>query len=249
MLAIILKDLRCYANSRKYRRMQFIVLCALSITLFVATVEFYAHRRMVGTIEVGKQTYMLLIIALFFVQFWVPRYMVEALYMERGCLKTGGQNGVLLALTPLASWKILTGKLIATVLWAMWGILLAFPLFTLSSYMGGFVLSQWIKCGVVLLVSCIFFACVGLSIALGVAPTQAKGISYGLVLLITFLPFVPTSLFETVPMLAAMSPLCALLSILRADPTNVWVWNIGLFCILSVLLFPILVRRVRHCLI
>ena len=248
MLAIILKDLRCYANSRKYRRMQFIVLCALSITLFVATVEFYAHRRMVSTIEVGKQTYMLFITALCFVQFWVPRHTVEALYMERGYLKTGGQNGVLLALTPLASWKILTGKLIAIVLWAIWGILLAAPLFALSSYIGGLVLSQWIKCGAVLWVSCIFFAYVGLSVALWAAPTPAKAISYGFVLFITFVPFVPISLFETLPMLAAMSPLCAFLSILRTDPTNLWVWNIGLFCILSALIFPVLVRRVRLCL-
>ena len=248
MFALILKDLRCYANSHKYRRIQFVVLCALSLVLFVAAVEFYAHRRMVGTIEVGQQTYMLFIIALFFVQFWVPRYMVEALYMERGYLKTGGRNGALLALTPLASWKILTGKLIATVLWAIWGILLAVPLLALSSYIGGLVLSQWIKCGVVLWVSCIFFAFVGLSVGLWVAPTPAKGISYGLVLLITFLPFIPTALFETVPMLAAMSPLCALLSILRADPTNLWVWNIGLFCILPVLFFPVLVKRVRFCL-
>ena len=249
MLAIILKDLRCYANSRKYRRIQFIVLCALSLVLFVATIEFYAHRRMVGTVDVGKQTYMLFIIAFFVVQFFVPRHIVEALYMERGHLKTLGQNGALLALAPLTNWKILMGKLIAVVLWAMWGIWLTVPLFALSSYIGGLVLSQWVKCGIVLLVSCLFFALIGVGIALWAAPTQAKGISYGLVLLLTFLPFIPSSLFETVPMLAAMSPLCALLSILRTDPTDLWVWNIGLFCILSALIFPVLVKRVRLCLI
>ena len=249
MLAIILKDLRCYANSRKYRRIQFIVLCALSLVLFVATVEFYAHRRMVGTIEVGKQTYMLFIIALFFPQLWVLRHAVDALNMERRYLKIHGQNGVLLALTPLANWEILTGKLIAVVLWSMWGILLTAPLFALSSYIGGFVMSQWMKCGVVLLVSCIFFAFIGISIALWTAPSQAKGISYGLVLLITFLPFIPFSLFETVPVLAAMSPLCALLSILNEGRADLWLWNVGLFCVLSFLIFPVLVRRVRFCLI
>ena len=249
MLAIILKDLRYYANSRKYRRIQFIVLCVLSLVLFLATFEFYAHRRMIGTIEVGKQTYILFIIAVFFVQFLVPRYMVEALCMERGYLKTDRQNGVLLALTPLANWKIVTGKLIAVVLWAIWGILLTVPLFALSSYIGGLVPSQWMKCGVVLLMSCIFFAFIGISVALWAAPTPAKGISYGLVLLITFLPLIPSSLFETVPILAAMSPLCALLSILGTDPTNLWIWNVGLFCISSVLIFPILVKRMRFCLI
>ena len=88
MLAIILKDLRCYANSRKYRRIQFIVLCVHSrLCSLWRQIEFYAHRRMVGTVDVGKQTYMLFIIAFFVVQFFVPRHIVEALYMERGHLK------------------------------------------------------------------------------------------------------------------------------------------------------------------
>ena len=245
MLAVIFKDLCCYANSRKYRRIQFIVLCALSLVLFIATVEFYAHRRTVGTVDVGKQTYILFIIALFAVQFLVPRYAVEALYMERGYLKTRGQNGVLLVLAPLANWKILAGKWIAVVLWATWGIWLAVPLFALSSYIGGLTLAQWVKCGMVLLMSCIFFALVGIGIALWTSPTPAKGISYGVVLFITFMPFIPSALFETMPMLAAMSPLSALLSILRADSTNLWVWNIGLFCVLSALIFPVLGKRMR----
>ena len=246
MLAVILKDLRYYVNSRKYRRIQFIVLCALAFVLFIATVEFYAHRRMVGTIDVGKQTYILFVVTLFVIQFLVPRYAVEALYMEREDLKTREQNGAFLALTPLSSWEILSGKWIAVVLWATWSILLMVPLFALSSYIGGLTLSQWMKCGMVLLMSCIFFALVGISIALWASPTQAKGISYGIVLFITCLPFIPSSLFETIPMLAAMSPLRALLSILGADSTNLWVWNIGLFLILSALIFPVLVKRIRY---
>ena len=245
MLAVILKDLRCYANSGKYRRIQFIVLCALAFILFVATVEFYAHRRAVGTVDVGKQTYTVFIISLFIMQFLVPRHAVEALYIERGYLKADGQNGALLALTPLANWKILAGKLIAVLLWAMWGILLTAPLLALSTYIGGLALSQWVKCGVILLMSCLFFALVGIGMALWTSPIQAKGISYGFVLFITLFPFIPSSLFEGMPMLAAMSPLCALWSILEADPTHLWVWNSGLFCVLSVLIFPVLVKWLR----
>ncbi len=245
MLAVILKDLRYYVNFRKYRRIQFIVLCALTFVLFIATIEFYTHRRMVGAIDVGKQTYILFIITLFVSQFLVPRYAVEALYMERGYLKTHSENGALLVLTPLANWRILAGKWIAVVLWAIWGILLAVPLFALSSYIGGLTLSQWVKCGMVILMSCIFFALIGIGVALWTSPIQGKAISYGVVLFITCLPFIPSSLFETMPMLAAMSPLCALLSILGTDSTDLWVWNIGLFFILSALIFPILVKRIR----
>ena len=245
MLAIVLKDLHCYVNSGKYRRIQFIALCTLSLVLFIATVEFYAHRRAAGAIDVGKQAYMLFIIALFIVQFLVPRHAVEAIDMERGYLGTDGQNGALLALTSLAAWRILAGKLIGVVAWAMWGILLTLPLFALSSYIGGSAPLQWVKCGVVLLMSSVFFALLGIGAALWLSSTPAKTVSYGCVLLITFLPFIPSSLFEAVPVLAAMSPLCALLSIFRADPTNFWVWNIGLLSVLSVLIFPIFVRRIR----
>lgn len=245
MLAVILKDLRCYAHSRKYRRIQFIVLGLLSFLMLVGAVELYAHRRIAGTLDVGSQVYTLCIIALLVVQFWVPRHAVEALNMERRHLKTPGQKAALLVLAPLANWQILAGKLIALVLWAMWGIWLTVPLLALSIYIGGLELLQWARCGIVLVMSCIFFILVGIGIALWASPTHAKGISSGFVLLITLLPFVPFSLFEAVPVLAAMSPLCALLSIFRADPTQMWMWNIGLFCTLSALIFSILVKWMR----
>ena len=245
MLAIILKDLYCYVSSRKYRRIHFITLCTLALVLFIATVEFYAHRRGAGTLDVGKQAYMLFIIALFIFQFWVPRHAVEAIDMERGYLRTDGQNSNLLALTALADWRILAGKLVGVVVWAMWGILLTVPLFALSSYIGGAAPLEWMKCGAILLVGSVFFAIIGIGAALWFSSTPAKAVSYGCVLLITFLPFIPSGLFETVPVLAAMSPLCALLSIFRSDPTNLWIWNIGLLSVLSVLIFPVLVKRMR----
>lgn len=224
--------------------MQFLLLCALALLLFVATVEFYAHRRTGLVINVGKQAYTLFIIALFVIQFWVPRHAIETWHTETSLQKSGG-NGFLLVLTPLANWKILAGKLCAIVLWAVWGIWLTIPLLAFSSYIGGLAVSQLVKCGAVLLVSCIFFALIGTGFGLGNAPLRAKSISYGVVLFITFFPLVPFPLFETIPLLTAMSPLCALLSILSADPTNLWVWNIGLFCLLSTLIFPVIVRQIR----
>jgi len=245
MLTIILKDLYCYVSSGKYRRIHFIALCVLSLVLFMATVEFYAHRRGAGTLGVGKQAYMLFIIALFIVQFLVPRHAVEAIDMERGYLRASGQNGALLALSPLANWKILAGKLSAVVIWAVWGILLTVPLFALSSYIGGSAPLQWMKCGVVLLMSSVFFALIGIGPALWFPSTPAKGVSYGFVLLITFLPSIPSALFEGVPVWAAISPLYALLSIFSADPTHLWAWNIGLFSVLSVLIFSVSLKWVR----
>ena len=246
MLAIILKELRCYSNSVKYRRIQFLVLCALALLLFVVTVEFYAHRRTGITVDVGKQTYMLFIIALFVIQFWVPRHAVEAWHTEctdKAHLPEGGGNGFLLVLTPLANWKILAGKLSAVVIWAVWGIWLTIPLLALSSYIGGLAVLQLVKCGAVLLVSCIFFAFIGISFGVWSPSLRAKSISYGFVLFITFFPLVPFPPFDTIPMLAVISPLCALLSILGADPTNLWVWNIGLFCLLPSVLFPVLLKQ------
>lgn len=251
MLAIIIKELHCYCNSTKYRRIQFLILCVLTVLLFAATIEFYAGSRTGNPIDVGKQTYTLFIIALFITQFFVPRHAVEAWHMEqtqsfsqthpqRHC-----QNGDLLALTPLANWKILTGKLSALVIWTGWGIGLTIPLLALSSYIGGVTTVQLVKCGAVLLMSCIFYALIGISFALRNPSTRAKSISYGFVLVITFLPLLPVPPFNAIPMFAAMSPLCALLSILNADLTHLWVWNIGLFCALFLLFFPILLKQMR----
>ena len=237
MFALILKELRCYTNIGKYRRMQLVVLCGFALLLLVGTIEFYAYH----TPNVGKQTYKLCIIFLLIVQFWVPRHAVEAWHTDQHLLGNG-TNGALLALSPLASWKILAGKLSAIVLWATWSIWLTFPLFALSSYTGGFAVSQLARCGAVLLMSCIFFALIGIGFALRNPPLQAKSISYGLVLLLTFLPLIPIPLFDAIPVLDVISPLCVVLSILSADPTYLWLWNIGLLCALSVLIFPVLVR-------
>ena len=251
MLAIILKELHCYCNSTKYRRIQFLIICALALLLFIATVEFYADSRTGKPIDVGKQTYTLFIIALLIVQFWVPRHAVEAWHIEgthRSSpthLRGYGQNSAFLALTPLTNWKILVGKLSAIVVWTLWSIWLSIPLLALSSYIGGLTVAQLVRCGIVLLISCIFYALIGISFALWNLSIQAKSMSYGFILLTTFLPLVPVSPFNASPLFAAMSPLCAILSILNADPTRVWMWNIGVFCVLSVLLFPILLRWMR----
>ena len=237
MFAIIFKELRCYTNRAKYRRIQMLVLCGFALLLLIGIVEFYVHR----TIGVGQQTYKLCMIFLFVVQFWVVRHAVEAWHAERRS-SGRGLNGSLLALSPLASWQILAGKLSAVVLWAVWGIWLTVPLFALSSYTGGLAVSQLLRCGAVLWVSCIFFALIGIGFALCNPPDRAKSIGYGIILLLTFLPLMPFPPFDTIPLLDAISPLCALLSILGADATHLWLWNVGLLSVLSVVMFPVLMR-------
>ena len=240
MLAVILKELRCYTHSSKYRRIQFLILCGLALLLLVATVEFYAQR----TSDVGKQIYTFCMIVLFIAQLWVPRHAVEALHVDRSVTRNG-MNGALLVLSPLANWKILVGKLSAVVLWAIWGIWLTIPLFALSGYIGGLAVSKLVKCSAVLLVSCIFFALIGIGFALCNPPIRAKGISYGVVVLLTFLPLIPIPFLDAIPTLDVMSPLCALLSIVSANPTNLWMWHIGVFCVLSFAIFPFLAKQVR----
>ena len=146
MLAIIVKELRCYTNIGKYRRMQLVVLCGFALLLLVGTVEFYTHR----TPDVGKETYKLCIIFLFISQFWVPRHAVEVWYTDQH-LPGNGTNGALLALSPLTRWKILVGKLSAVVLWTMWDIWLTIPLFALvklHGWLGGFAIGE-MRCGII----------------------------------------------------------------------------------------------------
>ena len=254
MLAIILKDLRFYTNARKYKIIQFVILSVLVFMLFVSIMEFYAQGT--GTqldkdqIDVGKQTYSFFIICIFIAQFLMLRHAVEAVRMEISQSFLGARlqrysgNSTLLALTPLPNWKILGGKLAAIVIWTLWGIWFAIPLFALSSYIGGLAISQLVKCGVVILISCIFFALIGMGFALWHPAVRAKGISYGFILAITFLPLLPIPPFADLPMFEMLSPLCAILSILQPDSPYLWIWNVCLFCILCLLIFPILCRRV-----
>lgn len=253
MLAIILKDLRFYTNARKYKIIQFVILSMLVFMLFVSIMEFYAQGTTMQLdrvqIDVGRQTYALFIICLFIVQFLVPRHAVEAVYMERSltffkdCQQGGSKNAAMLALTPLSNWQILGGKLAAVMIWALWSVWFAIPLFVLSSYIGGLAISQLVKCGVVILISCIFFALIGMGFALWHPAVRAKGISYGFILAITFLPLLPIPPFADLPRFDMLSPLCAILSILQLDATYLWIWNVCMFCILCLLIFPILCRR------
>lgn len=238
MVAIILKELRAYCRTPKYRRIQFLTLGALSLLLFVATTEFYSGSRTGNPVDVGKQTYAFFIIALFGTLFLLPRHAVEAWATD----SSHRINRDLLALTPIPPWKRLAGKLISVVIWATWGIWLTVPLFALSGYIGGTSVSTWMKCGLVLGVSCLFFALIGTGAALWTEPIRAKAISYAAVLLITFLPLLPSPALKAFPLFAAISPLAALLSILYPGAAAVWMWNIGLFCLLTLLSFPILAR-------
>ena len=109
MLAIILKDLRIYTNSRKYLIIQFVVLSVLILVLFIGTVEFYAQgidtNKTGILVDVGKQTYIFLILCIFFAQFIVPRHAVDAIRLEhtgtnlKDSLLRNDSNWTLLRLT------------------------------------------------------------------------------------------------------------------------------------------------------
>ncbi len=225
------------------------ILCVLVLLLFAAILEFYAHSRTGTTIDVGKQTYTVFIIALFIANFLVPRHAVESLHAEQysrhlfRSAENSSANGLLIRLTPITDGKILAGKLSAVVVWTLWGIWLAMPLLALSSYIGGFALVQLLKCGTVLVVSCIFFAIIGTAFALWQASAPAKGYSYLVILLVTFLPLIPFASFELSAMLEVISPLCTLFSVLHSGPTQLWIWHVALLAVLSSLIFLICVRR------
>lgn len=253
MIAIIIKDLRIFTNTRKYLIIQFVVLSLLVLGLFLGTIEFYAQ----GTdtnqngkpLDVGKQIYTLFILCIFFALFLVPRHAVDTLnlefsggYVNNSPLKNRS-NWSLLHITPLRYWRIIMGKLIAIVVWSVWLIWISGPLFALSSYLGGVPIEQYVLSGIVIVVSCLFFAMIGMGFALWLTPINAKGVSYAVVLIITFLPLLPISPFVDLPMLTKLSPIASLLSGLQSGVNELWMWNIGLYCLICVLIFPLLVWR------
>lgn len=252
MLAFILKDLRVYSNSRRYRTIQFFLLVVLVVIFFIGAVEFYTqsinNSQSNSNIDVGKQIYSLFIISLLIMVFFVPRHAVEAIVMERrqnildDHQKTVNENEALLMLTSHANWKIFGGKLIGVVVWTIWGIWLTIPLFALSSYIGGYSIWQMGKCMLVLTVTSIFFGLIGIVFAISFRPIHAKTISYGIILSLTFLPLLPIIPFYEFRHFGILSPLKVLQSIIQHNISHLWLLYVCLYCILSILIFPITIK-------
>ncbi len=253
MLTLILKDLRSFSNNSKYLIIQFVVFTILVFLFFIATIEFYAQA--IDTqqnripLDVGSQTYSVINICIFLTLFLIPKHAVESVEME--CSKIGYRqyenciNSIMLKLTPMANWKILCGKIAAVVIWALSGICLTIPLFVLSIYIGGLPLMQLVKSGTVLFFSCIFFALIGFVFAAWLPPIRAKGISYIIILAFIFLPLLPITPFNSIPLFEVLNPFSALLTILQSDISQLWIWNTCFLCGLSLLMSSLLIRICR----
>ena len=250
MIALILKELRCYAHQPKYRRTQFIILCTLAFALLAIAFEQFALSRGRPQILVGESIYALLI-PLFFcllLGLVVPLQTVESFQIERH-----RSNWDLLNLTPIGHRKLLLGKLMGAVLAILWCIGLTIPLFGVSVYTGGLEIRQLLQCGLVFIVGFIAFFLIGACFTLLGHPNHAMGRSYAVVLLLSFTPLItpaftplvgiPTILLE---LLRVLSPLCVLVAIVKSDThialgiAPVWVWMVLYHIILSATLFGIL---------
>ena len=250
MIALILKELRCYAHQPKYRRTQFIILCTLAFALLAIAFEQFALSRGRPQILVGESIYALLI-PLFFcllLGLVIPLQTVESFQIERH-----RSNWDLLNLTPIGHRKFLLGKLMGAILAILWCIGLTIPLFGLSVYTGGLEIHQLLQCGLVFIVGFTAFFLIGACFTLLGHPNHAMGRSYAVVLLLSLTPLitptltplvgVPTILLE---LLQVLSPLCVLVAIVKSDPyialgiAPIWVWMVFYHIILSATLFGIL---------
>ena len=250
MIALIIKELRCYARQPKHRRIQFIILCVLAFALFATAFELFALSRGRPQVLVGESIYSLLI-PLFFcllLGLVVPLQAVESFQIERQ-----GSSWDLLSITPISHRKLLLGKLIGALLAILWCIGLTIPLFGVSVYTGGLEIHQLFQCGLASIVGFTTYFFIGTCFTLLGHPNHAKARSYAVVLLLTFTPLiipaliplanVPTILLELLRML---SPLCVLVAIVKSETritlgiAPVWVWMVLYHIILSVTLFVIL---------
>jgi ABC-type transport system involved in multi-copper enzyme maturation permease subunit len=255
MIALILKELRCYAHQPKYRRIQFVVVCLLALTLFAAAIELFAMSRAHPQVHVGRGIYSILVPTLFIAMLClaVPFLSIEAFQSEQQ-----NSNWDLLNMAPIGSWKILFAKLIGAMIATLWCIWLAVPLFWLSAYTGGFALRQLLQCSLVFIAGFTLFFLIGNCFTLFGSSMRAISRSYAVVLLITFAPLLISH--TMVPLLALpallldllrmLSPLCVLISIIKSKTqvamgiAPIWLWMSGGYMILSALLFWILNRLV-----
>ena len=246
MIALIVKELRCYARQRRYRRIQFVIMCLLAFTLFTAAFELFAQSQTSSQIDVGSGIYSILVIVFFIaiLCFAVPLQGIEAIQIEKR-----SANLDLLTITPINAWKLLAGKLIGAIIAALWSVWLATPLFWLSIYTGGLTLRQLFACGLVFIAGNALFLMIGISFTLFGNPIHARSRSYAAVLSITLLPLIlsHTIRFEqgALDLLHLLSPLCALLSIIRSEKGSIaiWLWMTCFYLLLFALMFGISGRR------
>jgi len=256
MIALIIKELRCYAHQPTYRRIQLIILCLLALTLFAAAFELFAASRSHPQVHVGRGIYSI-VVPTFFIALLclaVPFLSIEAFQAE-----LRNSNWDLLKMTPINSWEILFSKLMGAIIATLWCVWLAVPLFCLSVYTGGFTLYQLLQCGLVFMAGCTLFFLIGSYLTtLQGSLVTAISRSYAVVLLITFVPLLIS--YTSAPLLAPpvllldllrmLSPLCVLISIIRAETrvsmgiAPLWLWMTGGYTILSVFLFWISSRRI-----
>lgn len=244
MIALITKDLRYYASQPKFRRIQPITVGLLSLILLAAAFELFAYAQTGGQINVGYGIYSILVIALFIMLlcFAVPLQAIEAVRIENL-----SANFDLLRMSPFSPLELLAGKLIASVIAALWTIWLVTPLFWLSVYAGGLSLNQLLKCGLVFIACISLFSMIGIGFALTSNANQARGRSYATILLLTFLPLI---LSRTLPidgallnLLYVLSPLSVLLSIIGLYPNAfitgipLWSWMVCFYFTATFLLF------------
>ncbi len=248
MLSIIIKDISIYSNSRRYRLMHFTVLVLLIIVFFSSLTEYYSYgieNQIADSFNPGHQTYSLFIISMLFITFLVPRHAVEILSIEQheknnvNSLNVGIGNIAFLKLSKLTDMEILIGKIFAVVIWTLWSVWFLIPIFSLSSYIGGYTIWQLAKCGIILTINGILFSIIGYICGLCFPITTAKGVSYVIILFITLIPLLPFFPFN-IYYLDILSSFTGLSSILYAGRSNLWLYNSCLYLILSLLLFPIL---------
>ena len=243
MLALIVKELRYYANQRRYRRVQVVILSLIAFTLFAAAFELFESQTGAQT-NVGAGLYGILVIVLFvaLLCFVVPVQIIEALQIEKQ-----GSNFDLLSMTPFNTWKLLAGQLIGAIIAALWPIWLASPLFWISIYTGGLRFMQLLACTLVGLTASLVFLMVGIGFSLFGSSRHATSRSYAVILPITFLPLILSHTFTLAPrgeeLLRVLSPLCVLLAIVRSDTDflygvgPIWVWMICFYAVLLAIMF------------
>ncbi|RKU25950.1 hypothetical protein C6497_14280 [Candidatus Poribacteria bacterium] len=226
------------------------ILVLLITVFFISLTEFYSsgiENQNTYTVNPGSQTYSLFINSMLLITFLVPRHAVETIRMEQSennIQNVGIGNFAYLKLSKLTDFEILIGKIAAVVIWTLWSVLLLIPIFSLSSYMGGYNILQLAKCGIILTINGILFSIIGCMCGLCFPTITAKGVSYGIILFITLIPILPFFPFN-IDTLDILSSLSSISSILYSGESHLWLYNSCLYLILSILLFPILIILFR----
>ncbi len=250
MFAVIIKELRVYAKSKRIRNIQILYVSVLSLLLFLFAVElsFRNQTAIVAKNASGSEMFSVLIISAFLLLLALTTPLLAILAILRDDD----------TLTPLKHAQIIIGKLSALSIITIIMLLSILPLLSLSAYTGGLPLRKIGQCYLIIFIASVALNSMGILWA-SICGREESAIiaSYATTCTLIFTPFIlsvfgsvfdiniqyPTKIAQVFSPLYAMCATLGYVTEVTVANLSIWWITLILYLLVSVTLMLILLRE------